>query len=121
MATATIAAVEIDDDGYDIIGSTDFETLVAGTGNGVEFEYNPNDLIILKNTVASVANFDILVPTPTPYSTIGVTIPDDSVQLAAGDTTEQYWVHKIFAPYRQSAGTVIIECDVAGEVLVLRK
>lgn len=120
MATVTITPEAIPDDGYDIIGSTDFETLVAGAGNGVEFEYAPGDLIFLKNTVASAANFDILVPTPSQYSDAGITIPDDSVQLADGSTTPQYWVHKEFAIYRQSGGTVIIECDVAAEVLVLR-
>lgn len=121
MATADIVAVEIPDDGYDLVGSTDFETLVPAAGNGVEFAYDPRDLIVLKNTVAGTATFTIKVPTPAAYAAQDITIPDDTVELAAGDSEAQIWLHKVAAIYKQAAETVIIECDVAGEVLVLRK
>lgn len=121
MATVGISAVEIPDAGYDLIGSADFETLVAGAGNGVEFTYNVRDFVVLKNTVASVANFTFKVPTESKYSERGITVGDVTVQLADGSTTPQYWIYLLSAIFQQASGNVIIECDVAGEVLVLRK
>lgn len=121
MATATITAEQIPDAGYDLIGSSDFTTLVAGAGNGVEFTYDPSYLVVLKNTVASTADFTFKVPAPAEYSGKGATVGDVTVQLADGSTTPQHWLYELSAIFRQTGGTVIIECDVAGQVLVLQK
>ena len=115
MARTLITKIDIPAAGYNLTDSGDFVTLTAGSGNGVEFVFNANDRLLLKNDTGGAATFTLKVPPPSPYSG-RVTIPDETVPVADGKT----WVYKLAAIFKQSDGKVYVECDVAGKVLLLR-
>ena len=115
MATTPITATALAATGYNLADSADFATLTTGAGNGVEFKLDVTDIVVLKNDTGGAAVFTLKVPSPTDFSSKGVTIPDVTVTVAAGKT----WVYKLSSIFKQADGDVIIECDVAGKVLVL--
>jgi hypothetical protein len=115
MATTPITAVTLTATGYNLTDSGDFTTMSTGAGNGVEFSFNANDFLVLKNTTGGSAVYTITVPNPATYSNKGVTVPDATVTVVTGKT----WMYKLSAIFKQSDGDVIIECDVAADILVL--
>lgn len=115
MTRATITATTLSAGGYNLTDSSDFDTLGTGDGNGVSFTYSNNDTVVLKNDSGSPATFTIKVPTPADYSS-RVTIPDEAVSVADG----KEHLYKITPIFKQSDGNIYIDCDVAGEVLILR-
>lgn len=117
MARTAINAVQMDDDGYNLTDSADFTALAVGAGNGVTFDYDTRNELILKNTTAGAATYTLKVPTPSEYAAKGATVPDVAVVVAAGKT----WRYPLSGIFRQSDGKVYVDCDVAGSVLVLRK
>lgn len=116
MATTAISADTLTATGYNLTDSSDFTTMTSGAGNGVEFSYNANDIIVLKNTTGSTAVYTFKVPNPSTYSDKGVTVPDATVSVANGKT----WLYKLSAIFKQSDGDVIVECDQTADILVLR-
>jgi hypothetical protein len=114
MARATITAVAVPGEAYNLTDSAAFTTLSTGAGNGVEFTHNPAHLLLLKNTTGGAAAFTIKVPTPSTYSGIA-TIPDDTVAVAAGDTA----LVKLASVYKQTDGKVYVDCDIAGKALLI--
>lgn len=116
MATTVITATTLTATGYNLTDSADFETMTTGAGNGVEFTFNANDFIVLKNTAGGAAVYTLTVPNPATYSDKGVTVPDATVTVADTKT----WIYKLSSIFKQSDGDVIIECDVAADILVLR-
>ena len=115
MARVPITAVSIPDTGYDLTDSEDFETMVAGASNGVTFAQNAANRIILRNPTGGALTYTFKIPTPASYSAVGVTIPDATVTLAAGDD----WVLEPQSVFRQSDGNIYCDCSGAGEILVL--
>lgn len=117
MTRATITPVLLDDEGYNLTDSADFETLGTGAGNGVAFEYQPNLEVVLKNTTGGAAVYTFKVPTPTAYSEKGQTLADVTVTVAAAKS----WIYKLSSIFKQDTGEVYIDCDVAGDVLLRYK
>lgn len=117
MSRTTITATVVPDTGYNLTDSADFATLSTGSGNGVQFTYNPANRLVLKNDTGGAAVFTIKVPTPGQYSGQGATIPDVTKSVATGKTV----LYPLSAIFKQSDGRVYIECDVAGKVLVLNR
>lgn len=116
MAAAALTATSVAAGGYNLTDSSDFTTLVSGAGNGVTFDYDGRDVIILKNDTGGTAVFTIKVPTPSAYSGI-VTVGDETVSVANNKT----YLNPVLAIFKNvSTGKIIIECDVAGKVLVAR-
>lgn len=115
MTTTAITATTITATGYNLTDSSDFETMTAGAGNGVEFSYDANDIVILKNGTGGSVDFTIKAPTPATYSAKGITISDVTVTVADGKT----WAYKLSAIFKQSDGDVIIECDDTADILIL--
>ena len=115
MARTAITAVPITDTGYNLTDSADFQTLGIGADNGVEFTYQPNYLAILKNSTAGAASYTVKVPTPSQYSDKGLALSDVSVAVAAGKTV----LYPLSGIFKQADGKIYIDCDVAGEALVL--
>lgn len=115
MARTAITATTLTAGGYNLTDSSDFETLSTGSGNGVSFAFNRNDTLVLKNGTGGAASFTIKVPTPGTYSA-RVTVNDETVSVADGKT----YLYKLTEIFKQSDGDVYVDCDVAGEVLVLR-
>jgi hypothetical protein len=107
--------VEIAATGTNLTDSADFTTLVVGAGNGIKFEYTDRLTIILKNTTGGAATFTILVPQIDILTEAGVTVPDSDIVVANGKT---YLVQEAYA-FKDSDGYVTIECDVAGEILLV--
>lgn len=115
MARTLITAIAIDADGYNLTDSSEFATLATGAGNGVEFAYNQNTLIALKNDSGGAAVFTIKVPTPAAYAPFSLTLDDLDVPVANGKT----WVIWPAAIFRQTDGRVYVDCDVAGKLMVV--
>lgn len=121
MSRTTVSATTItaiSSNGYNLTDSTDFTTLATGSGNGVEFTYDANDILILKNGTASTANFTFVVATPSSVSSVGGSITSPTITLAAGKT---HIMPSLPSVFRQSDGKVYIDCDAAGEVLLLNR
>jgi hypothetical protein len=116
MAAVAITPIAQSTSGYNLTDSTDFETLVAGAGNGVSAPYNDTRLLLLKNTTGGPATFTILLKTISILSDLSIT-PDDFELVAADGKT--YMLKPSDA--MNDAGTLTIECDVAGEVLALSR
>lgn len=115
MAAAALTATAVPAGGYNLTDAT-FTTMVAGSGNGVTFDYDGRDLICIKNDTGGAAVFTIKVPTPSAYSGI-VTVGDETVSVADGKT----YLNPILAIFKNvSTGKIIVECDVAGKILVFR-
>lgn len=115
MATTEITADALTATGYNLTDSADFTTLSTGAGNGVEFEFDPTDIIILKNGSGMEATYTFKVPGPATFSDKGVTVPDATVVVADGKT----WAYKATKIFQQSDGNMIVECDEAAEILIL--
>jgi hypothetical protein len=111
MARTSISVTSIDDAGTNLTDAT-FTTLSTGDGNGVQFNFNPDAILVLKNDTGGPAAFTIKVPTPSGYR---VTIPDETVSVADGKT----YLYRLNATFKQSDGKVYVDCDVAGKVLLV--
>jgi len=115
MARTPITATAVPDIGLNITDAS-FATLGTGAGNGVSFPYDSNNRVILKKDTGGAATFTVKVPTPTIYSNVGVTVPDMTVSVANGKTYEFKAVSLNVG--RQSDGSIYIDCNVGGKVLV---
>ena len=115
MARAAHTPVGITKTGYNLTDSSDFSTLVAGAGNGVEFTFNTRGIIILKNDSGGAAVFTIKAPGEAKFSDKGITVPDATVSVA----NNKSYVYQPTTVFKQSDSKVYIECDVAGKVLAL--
>jgi hypothetical protein len=114
MTRVLITATAVPAATYNLTDSTDFETLVTGAGNGVEFTHNPAHLLILKNASGLSADFTIKVPTPSTYTDI-TTVNDDVITVADGKT----YLVKLASVYKQTNGLVYVDCDQACDVLLV--
>ena len=114
MARTTIAVTAITDTGFNLTDAS-FTTMSTGANNGVAFPYNGSNRIILRNDSGGSAAYTVKIPAVATYTALGVTIPDMTVTVATG----KIWVLEPAAPMKQSDGSIYIDCDVAGKVLVL--
>lgn len=115
MARTAIQLTDLTKTGYNLTDSTDFATLGTGVGNGITVAFDPRDVLVLKNDTGGPAVFTLKVPGEDKYSDKGITVPDETVTVADGDT----WIYQLTSIFKQSDGKVYIDCDVAGKVLVL--
>lgn len=115
MATTAITAVTLTKTGYNLTDSAGFTTMSTGAGNGVEFAFDANDIIVLKNASGFAAAYTFKVPSSTNFSEKGVTVPDATVSVANGKT----YIYPLSAIFKQADGDVIVECDQAADILVL--
>lgn len=104
------------DTGYNLTDAADFTAMATGAGNGVEIVYDPATRVVLKNTTGGAAVFTVKIPTPSPYSAIGITLSDVTVSVTAGKT----WLLRPHAVMKQADGKIYIDCDVAASILVLK-
>lgn len=92
-----------------------FDTLSTGSGNGVQFPYDPTDLVVLKNTTGGNAVFTLVLAAQAAITAVGGTVGNPTVTVATGKTR----VMRLPGLFRQSDGNVYIDCDVAAQILVL--
>lgn len=102
--------------GYAFTDSADFATLSTGSGNGVDFAYEDDLLVALKNDTGGSATFTLKIPANAQISTNGGSITSPTRVVADGKT----FLMRLDKVFRDGAtGLVTIECNVAGKVLVL--
>ena len=118
MAAATITKVAIPHTsaGYNLTDSADFTTLVAGSGNGVQFTHESDLIIVLKNDTGGSATFTLKIPASSSLTTYGGSITSPTIVVANGKT----YLLRLDTLFRDgSTGYVTIECNVGGKALVL--
>lgn len=100
--------------GFNLTDAT-FSTLSTGSGNGVEFDYAAEDLVVLKNDTGGAAVFTLVARSITGLTDAGGSVTNPTVTVANGKTH----VLKPATIFQQSSGKFFIDCDVAGKALVL--
>ena len=118
MPAATITAVTLPHTmaGYNLTDSAGFTTLVAGSGNGVKFDYVDDLVVVLKNDSGGAAVFTVKVRTPASFTTYSAGVSHPTINVANNKT---YLLRLDQSPFVDASGDITIECDVAGKVLVL--
>lgn len=114
MARTNITAQAIPGGGLNLTDAT-YATLGVGANNGVTFDYDPGDLVALKNGTGGSVTYTFKVPTPAPYAAAGLTVPDVTVAVATGKTV----LYPLAAIFRQDDGKVYVDCSAAANLLVL--
>lgn len=114
MARTNITAQALANSGLNLTDAT-YSTLGTGANNGVTFDYDASEVVVLKNPTGGAAVFTFKVPTPANYSAKGITVPDVTVTVAASKT----WVYPLSPIFKQSDDKVYLDCDVAGQVLIV--
>jgi len=109
-----VALTAISSDGHNLTDQA-FTTMATGAGNGVNFAFDAKDLIVLKNTTGGAAVYSLILRSVSGVTDLGGSLTDPTVTVAAGKT------HVIRATdiLQQSDGDVYIDCDVAGDIVVL--
>lgn len=115
MARTPITRTALPAAGYNLTDSADFDTLSTGAGNGIEVPYREGDILILKNGTGGPAAFTVKVRQPQPFTALAITVPDDAFTVADGKTH----IIPLAAVYKQTDGDIYVDCDVAGDVLLL--
>jgi hypothetical protein len=113
MATTAATVISISGD-YNLTDSADFETMTSGAGNGHTFSYRADRIVILKNDSGASRDYTVKMPTPGVYSAAGYTLADATVTVATGKS----YVWRPAEVYA-SGGTITIECNGAGKLLIL--
>lgn len=113
ITATTIPAIT--SEGYNLTDSADFTTMSTGSGNGVSFAYSARTLIILKNSTAGAADYTFVLANTSTITAVGGSVTDPVVDVAVGKTH----LVKPAEVFKQSDGDMYIDCDVAGEILVV--
>jgi len=118
MAATAISRVSLPHTiaGYALTDSSDFSVLSTGAGNGVEFDYSADTVIVLKNTTGGAAVYTAVVVSTTAQSAYSVTISNPTKSVAAGKTV--IW-RLDNTQFKNADSKMKVECDVAGSILVL--
>lgn len=112
----TITPTAVPNAGYNLTDSADFTALAPGEGNGVQFSYDNDDLVLLKNETGGDAIYTLVVgEKPAGYATSAVVVTDPTITVEDGKTVAL----KLDTIFKQPSGKVLIDCDVAGEILIL--
>lgn len=101
--------------GYDLTGSADFTTLSTGSGNGVSYAWNSGDVLVLRNSTGGTATYTIKFGPFVSITGYGGSVTNMTRTVA---TTKDYFM-RLDSQFADASGNVIIECDVAGKVLVI--
>lgn len=114
MARTNITAQAIPNGGLNLTDAT-YSTLGVGADNGVTFDYDAGDLVVLKNATGGSVTYTFKVPTPTAYAAKSLTVPDVTVVVATAKTV----IYALAALFRQDDGKVYVDCSAAANLLVL--
>lgn len=93
-----------------------YQTLVAGAGNGADFELLPSDIIILRNDTGSDAVYLFIIPPSASITAVGGSITSPVLNL----TTGKILALRVSDVFKHSTTfKCTIECSGAGKLLVL--
>ena len=116
MATTTITKQNVAANGFNLTGAT-FTTMSTGSGNGVEFDYHPHNIVVLFNdATGGDAVYTVKVKQEAKYSGSSITVPDEAITVANNAT----WLYPSLPIHKDANAKMIIECDVAAKVIVVR-
>lgn len=115
MSAVTILAQSLPFTGIVLEDTGAFTTLVAGGANGVQFEFDADYFLILRNTTGGDATFTLQLKTITDLSDYAITPTDPTVVVATGKTV----LVKLSAALENTSQMVVVTCDVAAEALVM--
>lgn len=114
MARTPITRTALAAAGLNLTDAT-FATLATGASNGIEVPFREGDVLILKNGTGGAAVFTVKIRQPSQYSNLGITIPDETFSVANGKT----YLVPLAQVFKQTDGDVYVDCDVAGDVIML--
>lgn len=106
--------VALTSNGLNLTDAT-YVTMSTGAANGVTFDHDGADLVVLKNDTGGDATFTIKVPAPASLTAIGATVADIDIVVVTAKTH----VMRLPSILKQTDGKIYIDCDVAGKILVL--
>lgn len=115
MAVTDITKEAVGLDGYNLTDSDDFQATGLGDGNGVQFPHDSRILLVLKNDTGGAAEFTLKLKSFEGLAALSITPDDHTIEVADGKTH----VVKLDDVFKNSDGNVVVECDVAGEVLAI--
>jgi hypothetical protein len=106
--------VALTSNGLNLTDAT-YVTMSTGAGNGVTFDHDGADLVVLRNDTGGNATYTIKVPAPASLTAVGATVGDITITVVTAK------IHAMRLPtlFKQSDGKVYIDCDVAAKILVL--
>lgn len=115
MARVPITTLAIPNTSVNITDAT-YTTMGTGADNGVTFEYNNSDVVILRNDTGGNATFTLIVVPIAELTNIGVTPANQTIVLPTGKIALLKPGAAIIgaAPSR----TINIDCDVAAKILL---
>lgn len=90
-------------------------TLSTGSGNGVSFAYDGNDLVVLRNDTGGDAVYTLVLRSLTGVTSVGGSLTNPTVTVA----TAKDHVFKLPDIFKQADGNAYIDCDVAAKVGVI--
>lgn len=93
-----------------------FTTMTLGADNGVYFDFDAADLIVLNNTTGGAAEYTLILNPPASITNIGGSVTDPTVTVAAG---KAHFIRPTDILRQTTDGDVYIDCDVAGEIAVI--
>lgn len=115
MATQALALKAFGADGVTVGAGGSQATMTTGTGNGKAISFGGLLFLVLLNDTAGAATYTIKTQQPPKFSGRGITVPDETHLVAAGDTK--------LVPTSSAFdvdGSVIVECDVAAKIDAIR-
>lgn len=113
MARTTITATDLPKTGLNLTDAS-FTTMATGSNNGVKFEFNNRNFVILKNDTGGAATFTLIVTAPASLSAVGVTPSNQTIVVADGKTYLLVPGQALLDADRN----INIDCDVAGKILL---
>lgn len=100
--------------GYNLTDSADFTTMSSGAGNGVQFDYGADDVIVLKNDSGTTRVYTFLIVVPTNFTSYSAAVTNPTLSVANGKT----YFARLNEAFKNASSKVNIECDGAGKILV---
>lgn len=114
MPRTNIVAQAVPNSGLNLTDAT-YATLGVGADNGVTFDYDAGDLVVLRNATGGSVTYTFKVPQPGAYAAKGVTVPDATVVVATAKSV----VYPLASIFRQDDGKVYVDCSAAASLLVM--
>jgi hypothetical protein len=117
VQAVTKQAIAHDNTGFNITDAS-FQTMTTGSGNGSQWDWATDDIVVVKNDTggAAVVTFKLSAAAKAQATQYGATTPDPTKSIANGKT---HLFRLDQAAFKETTNKVTIECDVAAKVAVL--
>lgn len=116
MATQSLSLTTIAKTGTDVGPAGTMQTMTTGSGNGSTIPFDNLAFILIYNGTGGTAAVTIKAGAKTQYTARSITIPDQSVSISDGES-KMIPASSVYV----TAGVITVECDVACEIMAIRK